>query len=176
MLHDDTKSHCIPRDISISLRGMSESVVFFLIIEKTTKPYLEHRHLTDILLPSPREVNHILWLLFYCSTKLSGGRECWKQWHEFSPDLWQFGHLAAVWGQLGLDRGYNGTEPKRSKDLQQGSWDVTHFSPESRSEPLVGVGESKGQDSRGLRHKQSQFPPAKLGEKGMWGMGKLGRN
>lgn len=73
MLHDDTKSRCIPRDISISLRGMNESAVVFLIIEKKpTKPYLGHRHLTDTLLPSPREVNHIPWMLFYCSTKLSG--------------------------------------------------------------------------------------------------------
>lgn len=74
MLHDDTKSHCIPRDISINLRGMNESIVLFLIIEKTTKPYLGHRQLTDTLLPSPREVNHILWMLFYWSTKLSGER------------------------------------------------------------------------------------------------------
>lgn len=33
--------------------------------------------------------------------------------------------------------------------------------------PRLGVGESKGRASGGLRHKQSQFPPAELGEKGM---------
>lgn len=86
MLHDNTKSHCMPHHSSISMRGMNESVVFFLRIEQTTKPYLGHRHLADTLLPSPRQVNHILWMLFCCSTKLSGGRE-WKQWHELSARL-----------------------------------------------------------------------------------------
>lgn len=176
MLHDDTKSHCSPRDTSISLKGMNESVVFFLIIEKKDHKVIPGTQTPHILLPSPREVNHILWLVFYCSTKMLGGENAGNSDMNSQPDLWQFGHLAAVRGQLGLDRGYNETQPKRSKDLQQGSWDVTHFSPGSRSEPLVGVGESKGQDSRGLRHKQSQFPPAQLEEKGMWGMGKLGRN
>lgn len=144
MLHDDTKSHRIPWDISISLRGMNESVVFFLMIEKTTKPYLGHRHLTETLLPSPREVMHILWMLFYCSTKLLRGQNAGNSDIDSQPDLWQFGHLAAVRGQLGLDSGYNETEPKRSKNPQQGSWDVTHFSPGSLSELSARGGGEQG--------------------------------
>lgn len=87
MLHDDTKSHRIPRDISISLRGMNESVVFFLMIEKNTKPYLGHRHLRETLLPSPREVMHILWMLFYCSTKLLRGENAGNSDIDSQPDL-----------------------------------------------------------------------------------------
>lgn len=115
MLHDDTKSHCIPRDISINLRGMNESIVLFLIIEKTTKPYLGHRQLRDTLLPSPREVNHILWMLFYWSTKLSGERMLetvtWilSQTCD-SSDIWQLSEGSWGWTE--------GTMKQSQKDLR----------------------------------------------------------
>lgn len=116
ILYDDTKSRCSPCDISISLREMNGSVVFFLIIKNQTKitppkqnkpPYLGHRHLTETSLPSPRGVMHILWTLFHWSTKLYGEANAGNSDMNPQLNLWQLGHLAAVRGQLGLNRGYN---------------------------------------------------------------------
>lgn len=77
---------------------MNGSIVFFLIIKNKQTKKQNHTWDTDTSQkhPSPRGVMHILWMLFYHSTKLYGEANTGNSDMNPQLNLQQLGHLAAV--------------------------------------------------------------------------------